>query len=435
MAFSVTEDRLYLNIPWGEERWEREAGLEWDDHHKLWWMPRGLDPLQHRPYWAFLDRAKTYDDRAELKRRGCRWKASLKTWYVPENLDFDDFVKWWPTDLQKFVLCERYAIHEDMGAGSGQANIFKAWDVVDDKGWFAVKIYKKSDEAAHATAQQTNAANAEIGSLMKLGEHPNILALEAWEKLEDTGRYCLITEWALGGSCEKLIGLSEEEQARSLYRTLGDSGYDLEEPEDVFIQGILDESKDEQKDSWLDDAGIFIGILEGLHFAHEQGIYHRDLKPANVLLQIEIDEDTEDVSVEPLLCDFGASKIRSNLADVTNWDKTLVSIHTPAYRWVPEPDNPEEVQKEMKSQHTWDVVAWGIIAIEFLANENVDTPEAAVELLNGKLAKELDEELIGLLSQAIAKDPDERPSDIGKFKDQIVDFTERRKQKLNWVEC
>ena len=89
----------------------------------------------------------------------------------------------------------------------------------------------------------------------------------------------------------------------------------------------------------------------------------------------------------------------------------------------------------MKSQHTWDVVAWGIIAIEFLANENVDTPEAAVELLNGKLAKELDEELIGLLSQAIAKDPDERPSDIGKFKDQIVDFTERRKQKLNWVEC
>ena len=73
--------------------------------------------------------------------------------------------------------------------------------------------------------------------------------------------------------------------------------------------------------------------------------------------------------------------------------------------------------------------------IEFLANENVDGPEEAVELLNGKLAKELDEELISLLSQAIAKDPDERPSDIGEFKDQIVDFTERRKQKLNWVEC
>lgn len=195
----------------------------------------------------------------------------------------------------------------------------------------------------------------------------------------------------------------------------------------------MDESKDEQKDDWLDDADIFIGILEGLRFAHVQGIYYRDLKPANVLLQIEFDEDTEDVSIEPLLCDFGASKIRSNLADVTNWDKTLVSVRIPAYRW--EPDNSEESQKEMKSQHTWDVVAWGIIAIEFLANENVDTPEAAVELLNGKLAKELDEELIGLLSQAIAKDPDERPSDIGKFKDQIVDFTERRKQKLNWVEC
>ena len=55
----------------------------------------------------------------------------------------------------------------------------------------------------------------------------------------------------------------------------------------------MDESKDEQKDDWLDDADIFIGILEGLRFAHVQGIYYRDLKPANVLLQIEFDEDTE----------------------------------------------------------------------------------------------------------------------------------------------
>jgi hypothetical protein len=432
MAFSVTEDRLYLNIPWGEERWEQEAGLEWDDQRKLWWMPRGLDPLKHRDYWAFLDRTKTYDDRADLKKRGCRWKASLKTWYVPENLDFDDFVKWWPTDLQKFVLCERYAIHKD-GEISGQANIFKAWDVVDDTGYFAAKVYKKSDEAAHATAQQINAANAEIGSLMKLGEHPNILALEAWEKLEETGRYCLITKWAVGGSCEKLIGKSHEDKLRSLYSTLRDSGYDLEESEDEFVQSILDESKDEQKDDWLDEADFLIGILEGLQYAHDQGIYHRDLKPANVLIQLELDEDTGNYSVKPLICDFGASKIRSTLADVTNWDKTLVSVRTPAYRW--EPDNSKEYQKEMKSQNTWDLVAWGIIAIEFLANEKVDAPEAAVELLNGKLAKELDEELIGLLSRAIAKDPDERPSDIPKFKDQIVDFTERRKQKLNWVEC
>ena len=433
MAFSVTKDRLYLNIPWGEERWERDEGLEWDGHHKLWWLPRGLDPLPFRQHWAFLDKTKTYDDRADLKRRGCRWKASLKTWYVPKSFDFDNFVKWWPTDLRKFVLCERYAIHYDMKALSGQADIFQSWDVVDNKGWFAVKAYKKSDEAAHATAQQTNAAKAEIGSLMKLGEHPNILALKDWEKLEETGRYCLITEWADGGSYEKLIGISEEEQARSLHRTLKDSGYDFDEPEDAFIQGILNELKNEQKDVWLEDAGIFIGILEGLRHAHKHGIYHRDLKPANVLIQFDCDEDNEKVSVKPLLCDFGASKIRSNLADVTDWDKTLVSLRTPAYRW--KHDNSKDAQKEINNQNTWDLVSWGIIAIESMGNENISAPEEAVELLNGKLAKELDEELVGLISQAIAKDPDERPSDIAKFTHQIIDFTERRKKKLDWVEC
>ena len=366
MAFSVTEDRLYLNIPWEEERWERGAGLEWNDHHKLWWLPRGLDPLKFRRYWAFLDKTKTYHDRAELNRRGCRYKASLKTWYVPENSDFDEFVKWWPTDLQKFV-CERYAIHRDMGEKTGQADIFQAWDIVDNTGYFAVKVYKKSDEAAHATAQQQNAANAEeIGSLMKLGDHTNILGLKDWEKLEETGRYCLITEWAAGGVCnEKLIGLSDEEEIRSMYRTLTDSGYDLVESEDELVQSFLKELEAEQKDDWLDDADLLIGILEGLQYAHDQGVYHRDLKPANVLLHYdyEIDVDTEkgSISIRPLICDFGASKIRSSLGDVTNWDKTLVSIRTPAYRW--EPDSSKKIRKkEMQSQNTWDLVAWGIIA-------------------------------------------------------------------------
>jgi hypothetical protein len=54
--------------------------------------------------------------------------------------------------------------------------------------------------------------------------------------------------------------------------------------------------------------------------------------------------------------------------------------------------------------------------------------------LNARLAKDLDPEIVGLLEQAISANPDERPQEIGEFLEKIVDFTERRKQILNW-EC
>ena len=53
MAFALTTERLYLNIPWQEERWEKDAGLEWDRNKHCWWLPRGLDPLRFRKYWSF----------------------------------------------------------------------------------------------------------------------------------------------------------------------------------------------------------------------------------------------------------------------------------------------------------------------------------------------------------------------------------------------
>ena len=99
MAFALTTERLYLNIPWQEERWEQDAGLEWDDKKRCWWLPRGLDPLRFREYWSFLDKSKTYDDRASLIKKGCRFKPNIRnTLYVPEKLDFDDFIEYY-TDI------------------------------------------------------------------------------------------------------------------------------------------------------------------------------------------------------------------------------------------------------------------------------------------------------------------------------------------------
>lgn len=42
---------------------------------------------------------------------------------------------------------------------------------------------------------------------------------------------------------------------------------------------------------------IFVGILEGLKYAHEHNAIHRDIKPENILFAAE--------SAEPVICDFG----------------------------------------------------------------------------------------------------------------------------------
>ena len=93
-----------------------------------------------------------------------------------------------------------------------------------------------------------------------------------------------------------------------------------------------------------------------------------------------------------------------------------------------------EDQTEKLHQNTWDLVSWGIMAIEVMADKSPESPDQAIDLLKENLADVLDQELITLLAQAIAKDPNERPPNIGEFKDKIIEYTENRKQKLNWVE-
>ena len=95
MSLPLTTDRLYIDIPWEEKEWAKERGMQRDPDGKCWFLPPGRDPLPLRPWWSYLE--KTYEDRAALKRKGCRYNTNLRKWYVPDhldNLDFDDFTNW-----------------------------------------------------------------------------------------------------------------------------------------------------------------------------------------------------------------------------------------------------------------------------------------------------------------------------------------------------
>ena len=59
---------------------------------------------------------------------------------------------------------------------------------------------------------------------------------------------------------------------------------------------------------------IFIGILQGLKFAHDKGIIHRDIKPENILFAVDSDE--------PVICDFGIAHFSE--------DELLTAVETKA---------------------------------------------------------------------------------------------------------
>jgi serine/threonine protein kinase len=53
-----------------------------------------------------------------------------------------------------------------------------------------------------------------------------------------------------------------------------------------------------------ESVSVFIGILNGLKYAHENGTIHRDIKPENILFA--------ENSIEPVICDFGIAHFSEN---------------------------------------------------------------------------------------------------------------------------
>ena len=49
---------------------------------------------------------------------------------------------------------------------------------------------------------------------------------------------------------------------------------------------------------------IFIGLIEGLDYAHQNGTIHRDIKPENIMFKTN--------SFEPIICDFGIAHFTEN---------------------------------------------------------------------------------------------------------------------------
>jgi serine/threonine protein kinase len=147
-------------------------------------------------------------------------------------------------------------------------------------------------------------------------------------------------------------------------------------------------------------------VAEGMEEAHAKAIIHRDLKPENILIQTL--KRTDYVKI----IDFG-------IARVTTADgiKTTSFVGTP--RYMP----PEQIKgKELDGRA--DIYALGVIMFEMIAGRPpIDVRESDMEYLTLNLTQEPDllrkhvpgapERLEDLIQMMIAKDPEERPADMG----------------------
>src|SRR6266567_8019791 len=89
-------------------------------------------------------------------------------------------------------------------------------------------------------------------------------------------------------------------------------------------------------------APLFVGILEGMQYAHEQGVIHRDLKPENVLLN-------DDASI--VISDFGLGRALD----------ALTSRATGSGAWIGTPGYmaPEQIKNAANADARSDVFSLG----------------------------------------------------------------------------
>ncbi len=159
----------------------------------------------------------------------------------------------------------------------------------------------------------------------------------------------------------------------------------------------------------------FTQILEGFHYAHEQGIIHRDVKPSNILI-------TPDHKVKIL--DFGIAKVLSADLQLT---KTGTRLGTVLYM------SPEQVLAKPIDRRS-DIYSLGVVLFEAVTGklpyptENITEYQIYQSIVKDTLppVSSLRPDVPEYLAKAVAKATDKKPEN--RFKD-CLEFKKTLEEK------
>jgi Flp pilus assembly protein TadD len=170
------------------------------------------------------------------------------------------------------------------------------------------------------------------------------------------------------------------------------------------------------------ERAVFIAaqVADALEASHRAGVVHRDLKPDNVFLIRRMGTD-DYVKV----LDFGVARLRPGLggAGSVQATQTGMIIGTPAYM------SPEQCKGE-KAMPAADVYALGVILFQMLTGQlpfdGATAPMMLVAHMMTEpprvhaLAPDVPAALSMLVAQALAKQPEDRPSSMAALRDAML---------------
>jgi len=164
-------------------------------------------------------------------------------------------------------------------------------------------------------------------------------------------------------------------------------------------------------------------VARALHFAHQRGVLHRDIKPANIMIL--------EASRSPKITDFGIARVLDPGAlgvacPAGVGDEETRIPGTPLYM------APEQIRGERLDPRS-DLFSLGILAYEWLSGRKPFTGPAIKDQLQAILRQppvpltdaEADPELRAIITQALAKRPNERFQSGESFSDALELYLER----------
>jgi len=156
-------------------------------------------------------------------------------------------------------------------------------------------------------------------------------------------------------------------------------------------------------------------VAEALDYAHAKGVTHRDLKPENLMV---------DRSGVVRVMDFGLAR----LSDAPGLTASSVFLGTPAYA------APEAISG-VPADHRQDLYALGLVLFELLQGRAPHAGSSPLEQLRAhldgrfptrdELERPVPEPVWELLSDLVARDPDDRPASAQQVLVRLRDLIRR----------